>query len=191
MPGVGEREAPPLGDLMPWSVGPLRLGRTWVMAPDAASLGARWERLTRAGDEAARAALFRPTRARTVHSSVPQLPGQATSTARLAREDGPCPEPVRIAHGPFDQQWLIPDHRLIDAARPELWRVADDRQIHVIEAAGPDPDPVLTFSALLPDGHSPRAAPAGSVRSTAAPAGRSPISRPGCWTTSPRGSAAR
>ncbi|MYU20258.1 DNA methyltransferase, partial [Streptomyces sp. SID8361] len=54
MPGVGEREAPPLGDLMPWAVGPLRLGRAWVMGPDAASLGARWERLTRAGDEAGR-----------------------------------------------------------------------------------------------------------------------------------------
>ncbi|WP_275559192.1 type ISP restriction/modification enzyme [Streptomyces sp. 5-6(2022)] len=179
MPGVGEREAPPLGDLMPWSVGPLRLGRTWVMAPDAASLGARWERLTRAEDEAARAALFRPTRARTVHSSVPQLPGQATSTARLAREDGPCPEPVRIAHGPFDQQWLIPDHRLIDAARPELWRVADDRQIHVIEAAGPDPDPVLTFSALLPDGHSPAGRP-GRIRPLyRRPGGQEPNLAPG------------
>lgn len=179
MPGVGEREAPPLGDLMPWAVGPLRLGRAWVMGPDAASLRARWERLTRAEDEAARAALFRPTRARTPHSSVPQLPGQTTSTARLAREDGPCPEPVRIAHGPFDQQWLIPDHRLIDAARPELWRVADDRQIHVVEASGPDPDPVLTFSALLPDGHSPAGRP-GRIRPLyRRPGGREPNLAPG------------
>ncbi|MET7763331.1 type ISP restriction/modification enzyme [Streptomyces sp. NPDC005336] len=179
IPGVGERDAPLLGDLMPWSVGPLRLGRAWVMGPDAASLAARWERLVGAEDEAGRAALFRPSRARTLHTSVPQLPGQATSTARLARADGPCPAPVRVAHGPFDQQWLIPDHRLIDAARPELWRVADDRQIHVVEAAGPDPDPVLTFSALLPDGHSPAGRP-GRIRPLyRRPGGQEPNLAPG------------
>ncbi|MET8013887.1 type ISP restriction/modification enzyme [Streptomyces sp. NPDC005271] len=179
MPGVGEREAPLLGDLMPWSVGPLRLGRAWVMGPDAASLAARWERLVGAEDEAGRAALFRPSRARTLHTSVPQLPGQATSTARLARAGGPCPAPVRVTHGPFDQQWLIPDHRLIDTARPELWRVADDRQIHVVEAAGPDPDPVLTFSALLPDGHSPAGRP-GRIRPLyRRPGGQEPNLAPG------------
>ena len=30
-----------------------------------------------------------------------QLPGQTTGTGRLVRESGPCPEPVRILHGPF------------------------------------------------------------------------------------------
>ncbi len=168
MPGVGERDVPLLADLMPWSVGPLRLGRAWVVAPDAASLTARWERLVATGDEAGRAALFRPSRARTLHTSVAQLPGQRTSTARLIRADGPCPEPVRMGCGPFDQQWLIPDHRLIDAARPELWRVADDRQIHVVEAgagpgAGAGDEPVLTFSAPLPDGWSAAGRP-GRIR---------------------------
>lgn len=164
---------------MPWSVRPPRFGRGWVVGPDAGALRARWARLVGAADEAERAALFRPSRARTLHTSVPQLPGQATSTARLAREHGPCPEPVRIAHGPFDQQWLIPDHRVIDAARPELWRVADDRQIHVVEAGGPDPDPVLTFSALLPDGHSPAGRP-GLIRPFyRRPGGREPNLAPG------------
>ncbi|MFI0818403.1 type ISP restriction/modification enzyme [Streptomyces sp. NPDC021098] len=164
---------------MPWSVRPPRFGRGWVAGPDAGALRARWARLVGAGDEAERAALFRPSRARTLHTSVSQLPGQATSTARLVREDGPCPEPVRIAHGPFDQQWLIPDHRVLDAARPELWRVADDRQIHVVEAGGPAPDPVLTFSALLPDGHSPAGRP-GLIRPLyRRPGGREPNLAPG------------
>src|SRR5690349_6408655 len=100
-----------LDDLMPWSVGPLRLGRTWPMAPDAASLRHRWDALVRAEDDAERERLFRPTRARGLHIAMPQLPGHATPTGRLARESGPCPEPVRVLHGPFDQQWLIPDHR--------------------------------------------------------------------------------
>ncbi|WP_435864564.1 type ISP restriction/modification enzyme [Streptomyces sparsogenes] len=172
-------DAPLLADLMPWSVGPLRLGRAWVLGPDPAVLRARWERLVAAGDEAGRAALFRPSRSRTLRSAVPQLPGQRTSTAPLALESGRCPEPVRVAHGPYDRQWLIPDHRLIDAARPELWRVADDRQIHAVEGTGPDPAPTLTFSTLLPDGHSPAGRP-GRIRPLyRRPGGREPNLAPG------------
>ncbi|WP_432175454.1 type ISP restriction/modification enzyme [Streptomyces sp. Tue6028] len=151
MPGVTHDDAPLLADLMPWSVAPPRLGRGWPTAPDAASLKARWDALLKAkGPD--REALFEPTRSRTTQSAVGQLPGQATGTGRLARESGPCPEPVRVVHGPFDEQWLIPDHRLIDAARPELWRVADARQVFAVEQpAGSEPSgPVLLVSSVPP-----------------------------------------
>ncbi|MCX2182578.1 DNA methyltransferase [Streptomyces sp. SKN60] len=157
-------DAPLLDDLMPWSVAPLRFGRPWVVAPDRRTLRERWARLVAAeGDE--REALFRGSRARTTGSSVAALPGQRTGTGRLAREAGACPEPVRVAYGPFDEQWLLPDHRLIDVARPELWRVADERQLFVVEqgyvpgAAGP----ALLVSAVLPDGRSPAGRP-GRIR---------------------------
>ncbi|GGT75722.1 type ISP restriction/modification enzyme [Streptomyces lateritius] len=157
-------DAPLLDELMPWSVAPLRLGRSWIVAPDVRTLRARWDRLTKAeGDE--REALFRSSRARTPASSVAALPGQRTGTGRFARECGPCPEPVRFAHGPFDEQWLIPDHRLIDSARPELWRVADEHQLFAVEqgyvpgAAGP----ALVVTAALPDGRSPAGRP-GRIR---------------------------
>ncbi|GAA1520177.1 hypothetical protein GCM10009730_29100 [Streptomyces albidochromogenes] len=174
-------DAPLLGELMPWSVAPLRLGRRWVLAPDRRTLRARWDALVRA-EGAGREELFGATRARTTHTSVAALPGQRTGTGRLARESGPCPEPVRVTHGPFDEQWLIPDHRLIDAARPELWRVADDsHQLfavepgHVPQAAGP---PVLV-SALLPDGRSPAGRP-GRIRPLhRRPGGREPNLAPG------------
>jgi hypothetical protein len=159
--------APLLGDLMPWSAAPLRIGRAWPLAPDAGSLRARWDRLLRTSDEHQREALFQPTRARGLRTAVPQLPGHPTPTTPLAGEDGPCPEPVRILHGTFDRQWLIPDHRLIDTARPELWRVTDDRQLYVMEQGRmsvPPPlavstsgaedhgsGPVLAFSALEPN----------------------------------------
>ncbi|GGT17110.1 MULTISPECIES: type ISP restriction/modification enzyme [Streptomyces] len=147
MPGVTHDDAPPLADLMPWSVAPLRLGREWPAAPDAASLKARWDTLMKAaGPE--RAALFRPSRARTPHTAVGQLPGIAAGTERLARASGPCPEPVRVLRAPFDEQWLLPDHRLIDAARPELWRVADARQVFVVET--PDASDPLLATSLLP-----------------------------------------
>ncbi|WP_455354683.1 type ISP restriction/modification enzyme [Streptomyces sp. SYSU K217416] len=156
--------APLLDDLMPWSVAPLRLGRSWPVAPDAASLRARWARLVRA-EGADRERLFGPSRARTPYSAVAALPGQPTSTGRFARESGPCPEPVRVLHMPFDEQWLLPDHRLIDAARPELWRVADGRQLFAVEqgylprAGGP----ALLATALLPQGRSPAGRP-GRIR---------------------------
>ncbi|WP_344322139.1 type ISP restriction/modification enzyme [Streptomyces macrosporus] len=177
---------------MPWSVRPLRPGRSWVTAPDASSLKARWAALTRARG-AEREALFVPTRARTPRSLVPPLPGPAlragggtssgpaVSAVRLDREDGPCPEPVRILHGLHDRQWLIPDHRLIDVARPELWRVTDERQIHLVEAgAAPrSPAPEPSFTELLPDGHSPTGRP-GRVRPLyRRPGGREPNLAPG------------
>ncbi|MEU1370101.1 type ISP restriction/modification enzyme [Streptomyces sp. NPDC005803] len=163
--GSGEGpHGPLLDDLMPWSVRPLRTGRPWVTAPDAASLRARWERLVRAPD-AERERLFGPTRARTPRTPVAALPGQSTGTGRFARDPGPCPEPVRILHGPFDEQWLLPDHRLIDEARPELWRVADGHQLFVVEhgRVPQDTGPALSVTALLPDGHSPAGRP-GRIR---------------------------
>ncbi|MEV7423251.1 type ISP restriction/modification enzyme [Streptomyces sp. NPDC091212] len=163
MDGAGA-DTPSLGDLMPWSAAPLRLGRPWIMAPSPAALTARWDRLVRS-EGAERDALFGPTRSRTQHSAVTALPGRATGTGRFVRESGPCPPPVRMGHGPFDEQWLIPDHRLIDAARPELWRVADAHQVFAVEqgyvpsGAGP----ALLVGAVLPDGHSPAGRP-GRIR---------------------------
>lgn len=134
MPSVTHDDAPLLADLMPWSVAPPRLGRGWPAAPDAASLKARWDALLKAAGPD-REALFQPTRSRTLYTAVGQLPGRGGGTERLARASGPCPDPVRVLYAPFDERWLIPDQRLIDAARPELWRVADERQVFVVEAA--------------------------------------------------------
>ncbi|GGV11856.1 hypothetical protein GCM10010275_61040 [Streptomyces litmocidini] len=173
-------QSPLLDELMPWSVAPLRFGRSWIVAPDARTLRARWDRLVSAGG-AEREALFRPSRARTPASAVGALPGQRTGTTRFAREAGPCPEPVRVAHGPFDEQWLLPDHRLIDTARPELWRVAGEPQLFVVEqgyvpgAAGP----ALLVTAALPEGRSPAGRP-GRIRPLfRRPGGREPNLAPG------------
>ncbi|MCX4909986.1 type ISP restriction/modification enzyme [Streptomyces sp. NBC_00878] len=183
MPSVPHDDAPLLADLMPWSVAPPRLGRGWPTAPDAASLKARWDAFVKA-EGADREALFGVTRARTLHSAVGQLPGQSSGTGRLARASGPCAEPVRVLHGPFDEQWLIPDHRLIDAARPELWRVADGEQVFAIEQApAPDGPPLLVASALpvvTPQSKSVPAARPGRIRPLyRRPDGREPNLAPG------------
>jgi hypothetical protein len=171
MPSVTHDDAPLLADLMPWSVAPPRLGRGWPAAPDAASLRARWDALVKA-EGPDRETLFEPTRSRTLHTAVGQLPGRTGSgTEKLVRASGPCPEPERVLLAPYDEQWLIPDQRLIDAARPELWRVADERQVFVVETPGATP-PLLVTSLLpllrpgrirplfrRPGGHEPNLAP--------------------------------
>ncbi|MEV4942539.1 type ISP restriction/modification enzyme [Streptomyces zaomyceticus] len=179
-PGANDADLPLLDDLMPWSVAPLRLGRSWIVAPDPRTLRSRWDRLA-AAEGAERDALFRPSRARTPVSAVAALPGQRTGTARWAREPGPCPEPVRVARGPFDEQWLLPDHRLIDTARPELWRVTGEPQLFAVEqgyvpgAAGP----ALLVTAALPEGRSPAARP-GRIRPLfRRPGGHEPNLAPG------------
>ncbi|MFE7514980.1 type ISP restriction/modification enzyme [Streptomyces sp. NPDC057540] len=165
---------------MPWSVAPLRFGRAWVVAPDARTLRHRWDRLV-AAEGAEREALFRPSRARTPASAVGALPGQRTGTTRFARESGPCPEPVRVAHGPFDEQWLLPDHRLLDTARPELWRVAGEPQLFAVEQGyvpGAE-GPALLVTAALPEGRSPAGRP-GRIRPLfRRPGGREPNLAPG------------
>ncbi|MCX3063112.1 type ISP restriction/modification enzyme [Streptomyces beihaiensis] len=183
MPGVtNDRllDATPLADLMPWSVAPLRLGRTWPLAPDAASLKARWDAFT-AAEPPRRQTLLEPTRSRTLHTAAAQLPGQGGGTEPLVHADGPCPDPVRVLHGPFDEQWLIPDQRLIDAARPELWRVADERQLFLVEQGyvpGAGGLAVLA-SGVLPEGRSPAGRP-GRIRPLyRRPQGREPNVTPG------------
>ncbi|KPI18211.1 hypothetical protein OK074_7980 [Actinobacteria bacterium OK074] len=151
MPGVTHVDAPLFADLLPWSVAPLRTGRRWPLAPDAGSLRARWDALVKA-DGPDRERLFEPSRSRTVHSAVAQLPGRGGGTGRLARDPGPPAEPVRVLAAPFDEQWLLPDHRLLDVARPELWRVADEHQLFALDQpAVPDANgPLLLASSLLP-----------------------------------------
>ncbi|MEU8753034.1 type ISP restriction/modification enzyme [Streptomyces chartreusis] len=145
MPSVTHDDAPPLADLMPWSVAPPRLGRGWPAGPDPATLKARWDAFVKA-EGPDREVLLEPTRSRTLHSAVGRLPGGSAGTEKLVRASGPCPEPVRVLHAPFDEQWLIPDHRLIDAARPELWRVIDEPQVFVLET----PESRLLATSVLP-----------------------------------------
>ncbi|WP_069173444.1 type ISP restriction/modification enzyme [Streptomyces griseus] len=176
----GDGACPLLDDLMPWSVRPLRPGRPWVTAPDAGSLRARWDALARA-EGAEQERLFRPSRARTPLAPAAALPGRTTGTGGFARDPGPYPEPVRILHGPFDAQWIVPDQRLIDAARPELWRVADGHQLFAVEhgVLPRDTGPALSVTALLPDGHSPAGRP-GRIRPLyRRPGGREPNLAPG------------
>lgn len=164
-----------LAELMPWSVAPWRPGRDWPLAAEPETLRRRWRALAEAEGER-REELFGPTRARTTRSSVAPLPGRTTATGRLARDPGPCPEPVRVLDGPFDARWLLPDHRLLDTARPELWRAHGPHSRYLLETGpgGPrsSPPPCCRPAATRTAG------PARSAPCTAAPTPPIPTSRP-------------
>lgn len=170
-----------LSELMPWSVRGIRTGRSWVLCADPEVLDERWRRLVEATPER-RAELFEPTRSRTPDSAVAALPGQAGqggSTHRLSRVPGPRPPLVRVRSRAFDRLWLLADHRLLDQARPELWRVLgpDQRFLLTLPPQQPTPaapdspttvvstelpvDPRVTVHPLhrRPDGSEPNVAP--------------------------------
>ncbi|MFI6580284.1 type ISP restriction/modification enzyme [Embleya sp. NPDC050493] len=177
---MGPRDVSPVGtaalaDLMPWGTSGIGTGRTWVYAPERETLRRRWARLAAAED---RNALLQPTRSRNETSRPAPLPGCDAPAGPLAREVGATPRLVRVARRPFDRQWLVADHRVVDFARPELWRVRGDRQVYLTQRQAGDPWPLLC-SALLPDaahhgGRGGRVAPL--YRD---PAGREPNLAPG------------
>lgn len=147
--------APLLRDLMPWSSRGVTPGRVWVYAPDEATLRKRW-RIFLGADAPERRRLFGEARDRTIDSRVEPLAGTTGYDATpLRQEQRPQPDPVQIGYRSFDRQLILPDHRLMVVARPDLWRVRGDRQVFTVEQnAHPVVNgPALVFSALIPDMH--------------------------------------
>ncbi|QEU91304.1 type ISP restriction/modification enzyme [Streptomyces kanamyceticus] len=154
-PQSGWDTFPALTELMPWCKPGIKTNRNWVISPSKTILQRRWNRLVQERDPATKQELFKETRDRTLDKEALQIPGHPHPPIRLRIERGPCPNPIRIARRALDRQWLIPDGRVIDYSRPELWQADIDGQIFVAEqhtqrlqtGAG------LLFTALVPDMH--------------------------------------
>ncbi|MGW3410976.1 type ISP restriction/modification enzyme [Streptomyces sp. NPDC000888] len=147
--------APLLRDLMPWSSRGVTPGRVWVYAPDEATLRKRW-RIFLGADPSERRKLFGEARDRTIDSRVTPLAGTTGYDATpLRQERRPQPDPVQVGYRSFDRQLILPDHRLMVVARPDLWRVRGDHQVFTVEqnAHPVVSGPALVFSALIPDMH--------------------------------------
>lgn len=149
-------------------------GRTWVMAPDAQSLHARWERLIAEEHPERRATLFHPHLRR-------GLPGDkhiSKATIGLASFHGPLAsiassianarqpaatqadfdmlkinKPIPYGFRSFDRQWIIPDNRLINQPNPGLWEIFGEKQVFLTALARSSPrdGPAVTLTGLIPD----------------------------------------
>ncbi|NEV88860.1 N-6 DNA methylase [Streptomyces tendae] len=147
--------SPLIRDLMPWSSRGVTPGRVWVYAPDEETLRKRW-RIFLGAKPSERRELFGEARDRTIDSRVTPLAGTTGYDATpLRRERRPQSDPVRVGYRSFDRQLILPDHRLMVVARPDLWRVRGDHQVFTVEQnAHPVTNgPALVFSALIPDMH--------------------------------------
>ncbi|MGW0729906.1 type ISP restriction/modification enzyme [Streptomyces mirabilis] len=144
---------PALTDLMPWHKPGIKPNRNWVISPSKTLLRRRWNRLIQERDPATKQALFKETGDRTLDKEALQIPGHPHPPTLFRDEQNPCPAPIRIARRALDRQWLIPDGRVIDRSRPELWQASIDGQLFAVEQHTQrlKTGPALLFTALIPD----------------------------------------
>jgi hypothetical protein len=146
--------SPALGDLMPWQVPGVSPHRTWICAPLASTLVGRWAKLISA-PASEKPGLFTERDSAGVMKKKPGLFGFTHDDRAVADEQGRPLDPVAIGYRSFDTQYIIPDDRLMDRPRPDLWRVQSSHQIHVAEQHDQviQSGPGLTFTAAIPDLH--------------------------------------
>ena len=154
---TGWDDYPALSDLMSWTSPGVTGNRRWPLAPSVSILKTRWNRLQSEQDEPERRTLFKETSDRTLEKSpaepLPMFP--QTTREPLSRDHGPAMEPIRVGYRTFDRQWILPDIRVLDRPRPDLWHARVSGQIFTIEqhAAVIEDGPGLVFSALIPELH--------------------------------------
>ncbi|MFC7535542.1 type ISP restriction/modification enzyme [Actinoplanes sp. GCM10030250] len=155
---------PELTDVLPIQRPGVKPNRTWLYAPTPEVLHRRWLRLINAPTED-KAGLFKETDKLKIASRPVALPGYEKARKSIQDENGPCPEPVRVAFRAFDRQWTIPDGRLHHRPSPDLWHIKSDDQVFMFEqhtypyTEGPG----VVFSADVPDVDSLMGSHAGRV----------------------------
>ena len=149
-------EFPALEDLFIYNGSGVMPGRTWVVAPDRASLERRWEVLQTEGEPETKELLFHPHIGgdRHVNKTLRQgLYGHEFRPGSVASDTGAMLQPVRYGYRSFDRQWIIPDGRLINRPNPTLWETHSSQQVYMtaLHRSAPTKGPAVTFSAAIPD----------------------------------------
>ena len=149
-------EFAPLEDLFTYDGSGVMPGRTWVVAPDRASLENRWVALQSEGDPGKKEVLFHPHLQgdRHVYKTLRQgLYGHEFRPGSIISDTGPVVRPVRYGYRSFDRQWIIPDGRVINRPNPTLWENHSSQQVYMtaLHRYAPTTGPAVTFSAAIPD----------------------------------------
>ena len=191
---------PALSDLMPWYSPGVFPTRTWVYAPNAETLRRRWRTLLGETDPQAQSEMFKEGRDATMDKGKTPLPGSDTHHAfsgSLRLDHVTQPHPIRVGYRSFDRQWILPDSRLMDMPRRDLWAARIPGQVFVVELHtetisagprhsphGPDPRlPLLQGQRWRPDPSvsSPRRNPERDARTNFSPQHRTSVPRRGDW----------
>jgi hypothetical protein len=122
---------PAMPDLLPDCLPGVKTNRSWVIAPSRQILRARWNAIKGARLSDLNA-LMKATSDRDSSKTPPPLPGYV-ARASLGKDRDQIESPIRFAYRAFDRQYLIPDGRLVDRPRPDLWVSQSDTQIYITE----------------------------------------------------------
>jgi hypothetical protein len=149
---------PALDDLFAYDGSGVMPGRTWIIAPDVASLQQRWQKLTRSKPED-KEVLFHPHLRggkpgdKHVNKVVKGLPGYPDDPKPVAEAKGDPLPPVPYGYRSFDRQWIIPDSRVINQPNPELWSSHSGKQVYLtaLHRTSPTSGPAFTFTSAIPD----------------------------------------
>jgi hypothetical protein len=147
---------PALNELFIYDGSGVMPGRTWIIAPDAASLNTRWSQLTSEKDAIKKEMLFHPHEGgdKTVSKkSKAGLAGHEHRPGAVKDDQKSAVTPTRYGFRSFDRQWIIPDARLINRPNPTLWKAYSPRQVYLtaVERVAPSSGPAITFTDLIPD----------------------------------------
>jgi hypothetical protein len=156
-PEAGWDNHPALADLLPWYSPGVFPTRRWVVAPSPAILRQRWVKVVCESDPTLKAKLFKEGRDANLLTGRAPLPGKDThqaTTAPFGKETSLDVAPVPMGYRAFDRQWIIPDPRVIDMPRRDLWEArATPGQVFAVEqhSHAINSGPGVVFSALIPD----------------------------------------
>jgi hypothetical protein len=151
---------PSLKDLFIYDGSGVMPGRTWIIAPDAESLKARWLRLVAEKDPDKKELLFHPHLRKNqpgdkhVRKAITEgLAGYEERLGAVIDDKKSVIEPIRYGFRSFDRQWIIPDARLINQPNPTLWKTYSPRQVYLtaLERVSPSSGPAVTLTGLIPD----------------------------------------
>jgi len=146
---------PEITSLFPWIRAGCKLGRTWPIAEERATLRRRWRRLVSVVPRG-RAELFddSPSGQRTTSKPMPltSSASRLRSVEDLDIDDDPEGY-ERYGYRSLDRQWVVADHRLIDRPGPYLWQVRGSRQVFVttLTSTKMGRGPALTVTPYVPD----------------------------------------
>lgn len=137
-------------------------GRTWVIAPDVASLDMRWKRLVSEKSAKRKGELFHPHLVggtvgdkHVEKFSTVGLTGHEHRREPVSADTEQAIKPVSYAFRSFDRQYIIPDNRLINRANPSLWSAHSNSQVYLtaLDHPAPTSGPGFTLTGNIPDLH--------------------------------------
>ena len=143
----------PLDDIFPWSVSGVQFKRRWPIAPTIEALTNRWGLLYSSRIQEDIAILFRETSQKKIDN-----PGHHLITLEPLKpiiEQREMQEPVRYGYRSFDRQYVLPDGRINDRPRQQLWDCYGPRQLYLVTLTSTSlgSGPAVTLSPYVPDMH--------------------------------------